>query len=163
MIIFSYETSKKFLTQAENKNISLVSQKIYKRKNYKKENNKWNSNKEQTHFEFIIESINEKDKNKKSYYSVTFILDDVSKGIDSLFEYRVGNQNEYNPLNKNQENFHAGFFFNNENRAAEFNILAGVNRTNKEPTKRNPNGYLFFDKASAWIVNNVLVPYLSKK
>lgn len=116
-----------------------------------------------------------KDAPKVRYYPVTFIIRDISKGINSPFTWRTGSLKKprFAKPNSSKEqrkaietynlknNIQMQFFFDTMFVSHQYKLLFGPNWAGWAPKIRNPNFEIFFDKHSHYIVTNILIGLLA--
>ena len=104
-------------------------------------------------------------------YPITFEFKDISKGLDSSFKWREGDQKaiifskpgmtskdvaNINIKNKSQ----LQFFFDMEWVAKINNLLWGRCRAKWFPRVTNPRGYIYFGKHAYYLMKKVVIPLL---
>lgn len=121
------------------------------------------------------------DTRKKHSYPVTFLIRDISKGLDSPFRWRTGSlkkpvlakkgkkytkKERIEIANTNIKNgVQLDFFFNLEEVLYRYDLLYGVNWTNRKlPIKsKNVDHIPYFDKTALYCVHKILFKMLGSK
>lgn len=163
--------------------LDVKSGKIVARRNmaYNAKTRTWEQTGRDVKIEFMVSSdpisYPKIDTIKKHVYPVTFLIHEISKGIDSSFRFRVGSlkmpvfakkgstkKERIKIANTNIQNqVQLNFFFNLEWVLKQYGLLYGRNRTNGPPNVTNKKLIPYFDKTSYWIVSRLLIRLLGTR
>ena len=183
-------------TQVDNKSARMkedvVSARITSRRNMRKIKGNWTQIGRNVKIVCLVKSsptsYKRTDGLKYHYYPVTFLINNLSEGVDSTFKYRTGSEfkpsldrkkiteektdkakkraREHN-IKLEKENIKKGiqlaFFFENMQVHQMRGLLYGRNTTNRTlPKNRNPKNLVYFDKTALLVVTKVIIPILNK-
>jgi hypothetical protein len=157
--------------------IDIVNAKITARNNYEynRTDRVWEQTGRDIKITFLCKSdpksYKKKDSISKHIYPITFLIHDISKGINSTFRWRTGSLKK--PIFKNpslsalqisEKNIKNGvqlqFVYELEYILKKNDLLYGICYANRPPIKTNPKNKIFFDKHAFFIVANFLTPML---
>jgi len=158
--------------------MDLIDGKIIARNNfsYDRSQKAWIQTGREVKFVFLVKSdpisYKREDTVKIHRFPVTFLLRDISMGMESAFRWRTGSlrmpkfnkkgmtkQQRIKIANGNINNgIQMQFFFELEAVLARWGLLFGRNRTNRLPRFTNPQLIPFFDKHALICVEECLMP-----
>lgn len=161
--------------------LDIISARLLKRKNYKYnlQDKKWEQTGRDVKLEFIVKSdpisYKKTDSLKIHAYPITFLFHDIDKEFLSPFKWRTGSlfRPRFAPKGSTKEqrdkitlyNLKKGiqlqFFFNLEFVLKKYNLLYGVNWTNRPPVITNPKLIPYLDKHALFICKKIL-PHVFK-
>ena len=144
---------------------------------YNRENKVWEQTGRDVRIDFLVQtepiSYKKTDNIKIHKYPVTFLIHNISKGINSTFKWRTGSlkkpifpkpgfdSKKVAELNiRNQVQLQ--FFYQSQFALKKHNLLFGRNWATRPPVKTNPKLIPFFDKHALFIFEKFLIRMLGE-
>jgi hypothetical protein len=182
LIQISYDAYKQIDNKELRSGLDIKNARLTRRRNfsYNRSTKDWEQTGRDVRLDFLVHSrpisYKTNSKIKDRFYPITFLIHDVSKGINSPVKLREGSN--YKPkftkpgMSKQQRenienwNIKAGVqlqaFFDSHWVYKQYGILFGPCYANGAPLKRNPKLLPFLSKHSWFICKTILIPLLGR-
>jgi hypothetical protein len=183
MIVISYDYYRKRDDKEWRASLDITNARLNYRSrfSYNQTKKQWEQTGRDCKFTFVVKSnpvsYKKIDSLRYHYYPVTFIVYDVSKGIDSPIKWRTGGLYKPKSIKKGihadqrkklvEQDIKNGtqlqFFLELEYILQQYGLLYGINWAGWPPRHTNPDFFPFFDKHAWFIASKILVPLLGKE
>jgi len=182
LIQISYDAYKQIDNKELRSGLDIKNARLTRRRNfsYNRSTKNWEQTGRDVRLDFLVHSrpisYKTNSKIKDRFYPITFLIHDISKGINSPVKLREGSN--YKPkftkpgMSKQQRekieewNIKAGVqlqaFFDSHWVYKQYGILFGPCYADRAPLKRNPKLLPFLSKHSWFLTKIILIPLLGK-